>query len=416
MSVNFTPELQPYKQTGSFKFWCQKVLPLVYDDSLSYYELLCKVVNYLNNVIQNADGLYEDVQALQNAYNELQNYVNNYFDNLDVQNEIDNKLDEMAESGVLSGILRNQSLRGKNIILIGDSYVRGTGGTIGRGIGYYFPLISQANVTVYANGGAGFTRPGNPGSGDFNNMTYYQFLQTFETTMTVNERQGIEILLTTGGINDNSAGVDEIVTAVNNYCNLAKELFPNANIVIVPTFCDTGFTAMRYFNVYRLIVNTAASCGAKSTINSIYWFFGRTSYAAGDNIHLNESGYQLCSGYIAAFLLGWNGEYSPIAGADSSFAEGVTGNVRLIRQNSLVTFSGNIHFTTATSENLYSVGSEFRPNTGLYFPCFLFTSTLDTRGTTIMRVYPNGTINLANLPNPPAEGDIYFNTTWFIGL
>lgn len=34
-------------------FWCQKVIPLVYDDSLSYYELLCKVVNYLNDMIDN---------------------------------------------------------------------------------------------------------------------------------------------------------------------------------------------------------------------------------------------------------------------------------------------------------------------------------------------------------------------------
>ena len=35
-----------------FRFWCQKVLPLVYDDSLSYYEVLCKVVKYLNSVIE----------------------------------------------------------------------------------------------------------------------------------------------------------------------------------------------------------------------------------------------------------------------------------------------------------------------------------------------------------------------------
>ena len=33
-----------------FRFWCQKVLPLVYDDSLSYYELLCKVIDYLNKM------------------------------------------------------------------------------------------------------------------------------------------------------------------------------------------------------------------------------------------------------------------------------------------------------------------------------------------------------------------------------
>ena len=33
-----------------FRFWCQKVLPLVYDDSLSYNELLCKVVDYLKSL------------------------------------------------------------------------------------------------------------------------------------------------------------------------------------------------------------------------------------------------------------------------------------------------------------------------------------------------------------------------------
>ena len=32
------------------RFWCQKVIPLVYDDSLSYYEVLCKVVHYVNNL------------------------------------------------------------------------------------------------------------------------------------------------------------------------------------------------------------------------------------------------------------------------------------------------------------------------------------------------------------------------------
>ena len=41
--------IRNYHTLRPFRFWCQKVLPLVYDDSLSYYELLCKVVAYLNN-------------------------------------------------------------------------------------------------------------------------------------------------------------------------------------------------------------------------------------------------------------------------------------------------------------------------------------------------------------------------------
>ena len=90
---------------NQFHFWCQKVLPLVYDDSLSYYELLCKVVNYLNDVIANVDGLNIEVDKLLGAYNQLQEYVNNYFDNLAVQEEINNKLDQMAQDGTLADII-----------------------------------------------------------------------------------------------------------------------------------------------------------------------------------------------------------------------------------------------------------------------------------------------------------------------
>lgn len=39
------------------KYWCQMVLPAVYDDSQSYYELLAKVVAKLNEVISSGNEL-----------------------------------------------------------------------------------------------------------------------------------------------------------------------------------------------------------------------------------------------------------------------------------------------------------------------------------------------------------------------
>lgn len=44
------------------KLWgrVQNVLPLVYDDSLSYYEFLCKVVNKVNEIIDNINGGFID--------------------------------------------------------------------------------------------------------------------------------------------------------------------------------------------------------------------------------------------------------------------------------------------------------------------------------------------------------------------
>ena len=104
--ANFTPTLGDYKDLQPFRFWCQKVLPLVYDDSLSYYELLCKVVDYLNKTMEDVEVLEGDVTALHEAYKKLQQYVNDYFKTLDVQKEINNKLDVMAKDGSLTILIK----------------------------------------------------------------------------------------------------------------------------------------------------------------------------------------------------------------------------------------------------------------------------------------------------------------------
>lgn len=104
--ANFTPTLGDYKDLQPFRFWCQKVLPLVYDDSLSYYELLCKTIDYLNKTMEDVDTLEGDVTNLHKAYEQLQDYVNNYFNTLDVQEEINNKLDLMANNGTLNILLQ----------------------------------------------------------------------------------------------------------------------------------------------------------------------------------------------------------------------------------------------------------------------------------------------------------------------
>lgn len=78
----------------NFREWCNHtipVLPQVYGDELSYYELLNKVIERCNNV--------------SITVNELIDYVNHYFDSLDVQNMINAKLDEMAQDGTLESLI-----------------------------------------------------------------------------------------------------------------------------------------------------------------------------------------------------------------------------------------------------------------------------------------------------------------------
>lgn len=74
-------------------------------DAITNYELLCKVVEYLNTTVDNVDLLNDEVEEYINKFNTLKSYVDNYFDNLDVQEEINNKLDKMVEDGTLASII-----------------------------------------------------------------------------------------------------------------------------------------------------------------------------------------------------------------------------------------------------------------------------------------------------------------------
>ena len=91
-----------------FKRMCVTIgnLPSSFMESMSYYEALCWMYNYLDKTVIpaiNTEG--EAITELQNAFTTLKTYVDTYFENLDVQEEINNKLDAMAESGELTDII-----------------------------------------------------------------------------------------------------------------------------------------------------------------------------------------------------------------------------------------------------------------------------------------------------------------------
>lgn len=104
MSADFVPSFVGYTGVRPFRWWCQKVLPLVYDDSLSYYELLCKVVDYINNLIADVSATETNLDSLKDAFEQLQNYVDNYFEN-NFPERVDAKLDELVADGTLEALL-----------------------------------------------------------------------------------------------------------------------------------------------------------------------------------------------------------------------------------------------------------------------------------------------------------------------
>ena len=105
MPANFNPEMSVIKDLKPFKFWCSKVLPSVYDDSLSYYELLTKVLRYLNDTMESVETLNGNVENIYNAYLLLEDYVNNYFETADFEAMVNARLDEMAIDGTLTRLI-----------------------------------------------------------------------------------------------------------------------------------------------------------------------------------------------------------------------------------------------------------------------------------------------------------------------
>ena len=59
------------ERLSHFRFWCQKVLPLVYDNSLSYYEVLCKLTEHINELIDGVDVTLEAVENMAGDIDEI---------------------------------------------------------------------------------------------------------------------------------------------------------------------------------------------------------------------------------------------------------------------------------------------------------------------------------------------------------
>ena len=100
---NLTPNYKTLTRIPLFRRAVLQSFPFIEEDfdALNDYELLCKVVEYLNKVIEQQNLVGENTDELLRVYLQLKEYVEHYFDNLDVQDEIDNKIDRMVEDGTL---------------------------------------------------------------------------------------------------------------------------------------------------------------------------------------------------------------------------------------------------------------------------------------------------------------------------
>ncbi len=249
MAINNEPTIQPRTVTGIFTNYIAKVLPLAFDESMSYYECLCALLKYINDtIVPDINNTNEGLGELQEFYEELQSYVNNYFDNLDVQVEINNKLDDMAESGELADVLepiideyttipeltqRVEALENApqtEMVVIGDSFSSRAYLTTPNKL-WWEIVAENLGLTAhnYADPGSGFLVQGDTSHKTFSE----QITQSYNDTSF--DKDNVKYVFIYGGTNDlrysNDTEKNNWRTAYNTTFSNARTCYPKSKII-----------------------------------------------------------------------------------------------------------------------------------------------------------------------------------------
>lgn len=276
--------MNPYKKLPPFKWFVLQNFPFIEEDfdAITEYQLLCKIVEYLNRTIDKTNELGEQVEAL-----------NNWFINLDVQDEIDNKLNDMAESGELAEIINQEifdelntqvtantnaieEIQRRKFLLVGDSYLQGYSPDMTyTSWGEYFETVTGFDCDVVANGGASFSNYSN---------SFYALIDAVTDT----DYTDVVIL---GGYNDIGGSFSNIVTGIHNTADLIKTKFTSLKNIYIG-MCSNTLDYEQTNHLYNVL--RAYNHGAKENnchyLNGIENSLCLSTYFSSDGIHPNQNG------------------------------------------------------------------------------------------------------------------------------
>lgn len=234
----------------AFRYFCQRVLPTVYDDSLSYYELLCKLVAKINEIISADDTRNNAITELQSLFVELKSYTDNYFKNMDMQEEINTKLNDMAQKGELATII-SLYLNGINVYgfkTIADMKAANT-----IGIGSICKTLGDTDYTI--------------GDGD------YYFIRHVTTTDVIDEDnlialtnnpEAVAVRIPNKALDDL---VDTLSTTVNNVSTITNALGTLTNLSTTEKSNLVGAINETYGGIDTKIANTVGALTDLTTEN-----------------------------------------------------------------------------------------------------------------------------------------------------
>lgn len=233
------------------RFKTYVVLPLVYDDALSFYELVGKCVQKINEIIPIVNVTQDEIdkkvsEAIQELidngtlsniinkelFGELNTEINRIREELNATNVKLKKTNDDVESITtnMAALTNNQNkIFNRKYIFITDSYGdNGTGALEYEGNTWIEYCCEKLGITInseYAyklfKAGAGFTPQNN---------TFFQILKNNESI--INNKTEITDIVICGGCNDLGASYTKINTALEEICAYVKGVYVNATISV----------------------------------------------------------------------------------------------------------------------------------------------------------------------------------------
>lgn len=319
------------------RFWCNKILPLVYDDSLSYYELLCKVTQKLNELIEQsneiAQGMGEYIEYWLTTpegqailHDIISDVIDQNYDNLvtrmgtaetnisGLQSRMTSAESSITSHGTQLTTLNNKikyangmNLAGGNIAFFGDSWT--VGGSAGSTDNRWTTITARAlGMTEfnYGVGGAGFAISNKILSG----------VNNANSAMTATQKNNTTLVVITGGVNDarnwstQSLTVELFYNGVVDVVTRAHEVFPNALICVgIGSTVQYGTTDTYKHAVTYTNRNIAGRRFPVFVIDNMLNWVSNTGWYQTESaypipIHLSATGHRVYADYMINSLLG----------------------------------------------------------------------------------------------------------------
>lgn len=269
-----------FGRVGAFRFWCQKVLPAVYDDSLSYYELLCKVTKWLEDLTEITNTQSDAITELQETLTEfmagtfdpyIEQKVDDWFDAHEPQlsNDVEQlKLDMTAAQGDITILKDMEGFALANYEIFSDdsAFAGGSTETVWT---YFNDILNEPTLNFNVH-----TAPIDTGwvSQNENLQDADDYLVQIATSQTSDYRESINYVILNFGYYDILNNVSgDYETAGRTIVNRASNYYPNAIVIVNPisnNYCY-GYNRPMQLNFYNLNYGMARS---QVPIRIIPWF------------------------------------------------------------------------------------------------------------------------------------------------